>query len=137
MTAVKYYGELEFWFSLIKVSTIIFMIFVGFYIIFFGTFTAAPTGFSNIWSHGGFFPHGLAGMLMALCIVTASFQGVELIGITAGEADNPKKNLRKAIKNIIWRILIFYVGAVFVVITLYPWNELTLLGAPSLSPLPK
>ena len=131
MAAVKYYGEFEFWFSLIKISTIVVMIIVGLGVILFGFgYGGHSLGFSNLWSHDGFFPHGLTGMLTALCIVTASFQGIELIGITAGEAQHPKETLRKAIKNIIWRILIFYIGAIFIVITIYPWNELGMLGSP-------
>ena len=67
---------------------------------------------------------------MRYALVTASYQGVELIGITAGEAQNPKKTLRKATKNIIWRILIFYIGAIFVITTLFPWDQISTLGSP-------
>ncbi len=131
MAAVKYYGEFEFWFSLIKVSTIVVMIAVGLGLIFFGWGDGGKAiGLSNLWAHGGFFPNGVTGMLTALCIVTASFQGIELIGITAGEAHNPRETLRKAIQGIIWRILIFYIGAIFIVITIYPWNQLGMLGSP-------
>ncbi|WP_196593038.1 amino acid permease [Pectinatus sottacetonis] len=131
LTAVKYYGEFEFWFSIIKISTIVIMILLGFGIILFGIgYGGHPLGFSNLWSHGGFFPHGAKGMLTALCIVTASFQGIELIGITAGEAEQPQKTLRKAIQGIVWRILLFYIGAIFIVITIYPWNRLGMLGSP-------
>lgn len=131
MAAVKYYGEFEFWFAIIKVTTIVVMLVVGAMIILFGFGNnGVPVGFSNLWSHGGFFPHGIGGMLSAMCVVAAAFQGVELVGITAGEAQNPKETLRKATKNIVWRILIFYIGAIFVVITLYPWDELGMLGSP-------
>ena len=131
MAAVKYYGEFEFWFAIIKVTTIVAMLFVGAMVIVFGFGNGGvPLGFSNLWSHGGFFPHGLSGMLGAMCVVAAAFQGVELVGITAGEAQNPKETLRKATKNIVWRILIFYIGAIFIVITLYPWDELGMLGSP-------
>nr|WP_231038469.1 amino acid permease [Pectinatus haikarae] len=131
MAAVKYYGEFEFWFSIIKITTIIVMIIVGFGVILFGFgYGGQPLGFANLWSHGGFLPNGMSGMLTALCIVTASFQGVELVGITAGEAQNPRETLKKAIKGIVWRILIFYIGAIFIVITIYPWNQLDMLGSP-------
>lgn len=63
---------------------------------------------------------GWKGFLFALCIVVASYQGVELVGITAGEARNPQVTLRRAINNILWRILIFYVGAIFVIVTIFP-----------------
>ena len=131
MAAVKYYGDFEFWFAIIKVTTIVVMLVVGAMIILFGFGNnGVPLGFSNLWSHGGFFPNGFGGMISAMCVVAAAFQGVELVGITAGEAQNPKETLRKATKNIVWRILIFYIGAIFVVITLYPWDELGMLGSP-------
>lgn len=131
VAAVKYYGEFEFWFAIIKVTTIVVMLFVGVGIIFFGfSNNGEAVGLSNLWSHGGFFPNGIGGMLSALCVVAAAFQGVELVGITAGEAEQPKKTLRKAIKSIVWRILIFYIGAIFIVITIYPWNELSAIGSP-------
>ena len=92
MAAVKYYGEFEFWFAIIKVTTIVVMLVVGAMIILFGFGNnGVPVGFSNLWSHGGFFPHGIGGMLSAMCVVAAAFQGVELVGITAGEAQNRRK----------------------------------------------
>jgi len=131
LVSVKYYGEFEFWFALIKVVTIVAMLVVGLAIIFLGLGNAGqPLGIGNLYTHGGFFAGGWVGFLFALCLVTAAYQGVELIGITAGEAEDPKNTLRKAIKNIIWRILIFYVGAIFVIVTIYPWNEIGTIGSP-------
>ncbi|MBO3283302.1 amino acid permease [Paenibacillus sp. FSL M8-0228] len=131
LAAVKFYGEFEFWFAMIKIVAIIFMLVVGTGMIFFGLGNGGqPIGLSNLFSHGGFFAGGLKGFLFALCIVTAAYQGIEMVGITAGEAENPKTTLRKAIKNIIWRILIFYVGAIFVIVTIYPWNQIGEIGSP-------
>ncbi|GGF90450.1 amino acid permease [Paenibacillus albidus] len=131
LAAVKFYGEFEFWFAMIKVVAIGVMLVVGTGMIFFGLGNGGePIGLSNLYSHGGFFAGGLKGFLFALCIVTAAYQGIELVGITAGEAENPKVTLRKAIKNIIWRILVFYVGAIFVIVTIYPWNEVGEIGSP-------
>ncbi len=131
LTAVKYYGEFEFWFAIIKVVTIVAMLIIGFGLIFFGFGNAGqPIGISNLFDNGGFFAGGLEGFLFALCLVTASYQGVELVGITAGEAENPKETLRSAIKNIIWRILIFYIGAIFVIVSIYPWNQIGTIGSP-------
>lgn len=131
MASVKFYGEFEFWFSLIKVITIIAMLIIGFGLIFFGVGNnGVAIGLKNLTANGGFFAGGLKGWLFALCMVTASYQGVELIGITAGEAQDPKNTLRKATKNIIWRILIFYIGAIFVIVTIYPWNQISTLGSP-------
>lgn len=131
LAAVKFYGEFEFWFAIIKVVAISVLLIVGTGMIFFGLGNGGhPIGLSNLYSHGGFFAGGLKGFLFALCIVTAAYQGVELIGITAGEAENPKQTLKKAIKNIIWRILIFYAGAIFVIVTIYPWDQVGEIGSP-------
>lgn len=129
--AVKAYGELEFWFALIKIVTIICMIVIGAGMIFFGIGNRGiATGIHNLWSHGGFFPHGVKGILMSLQMVMFAYLGIEMIGVTAGEVRNPEKNISKAIDNVFWRILIFYVGALFVIMSIYPWNELGLKGSP-------
>lgn len=131
MAAVRFYGELEFWLAIIKVCTIIVMILVGLGIIFFGFGNSGvPIGFDNLIDHGGFFIGGWQGFLFALCIVVASFQGVEMIGIAAGEVTKPQRTLKRAINNILWRILIFYVGAIFVIVTLFPWDNLDTSGSP-------
>lgn len=129
--SVKVYGELEFWFALIKIVTIICMIVIGTGIILFGFGNGGvATGISNLWSHGGWFPNGFTGLLLSLQMVLFAYLGVELIGVTAGEAENPKKTLSKAIDNVFWRILIFYVGALFVMMAIYPWNEIGDKGSP-------
>jgi len=131
LAAVKYYGEFEFWFAMIKVVAIGVMLVIGTGLIFFGIGNGGhPIGFENLYINGGFFAGGWKGFIFALCIVTAAYQGVELVGITAGEAEDPQNTLRKAIKNIIWRILIFYVGAIFVIVTIYPWNQIGEIGSP-------
>lgn len=129
--AVKAYGELEFWFALIKIVTIIFMIISGFAMIAFGIGNGGiATGISNLWNHGGLFPNGIKGVLMSLQMVMFAFLGIEMIGITAGEAKNPKKTIAKAIDTVFWRILIFYVGALFVIMAIYPWEEIGTKGSP-------
>jgi len=131
LAAVRLYGEIEFWFAMIKVTTIIVMIVIGVGVIFFGLGNGGQAiGFSNLTEHGGFFAGGWKGFLTALCIVVASYQGVELIGITAGEAKNPQVTLRSAVGKVLWRILIFYVGAIFVIVTIFPWNEIGTTGSP-------
>ena len=119
---VKAYGEFEFWFAIIKVVAIIAMIVLGIALI--AGLGGNPTGISNLWSNGGFLPNGVWGMLSSLVVVMFAFGGVELIGITAGEAENPRKTIPKAINQVVYRILIFYVGALFVVFSLVPWNQL-------------
>ncbi|MBN0531048.1 amino acid permease, partial [Pseudomonas aeruginosa] len=100
-------------------------------VIFFGFGNGGHSiGFGNLTEHGGFFAGGWKGFLTALCIVVASYQGVELIGITAGEAKNPQVTLRSAVGKVLWRILIFYVGAIFVIVTIFPWDQIGSNGSP-------
>ena len=131
LISVRMFGELEFWFALIKVVTIVLMIIAGLGVILFGRGNGGrPVGISNLWTHGGFFTGGFTGFCFALSIVLGSYQGVELLGITAGEAENPQPTIVKAVKDTIGRILIFYVGAIFVIVAVYPWNQLSALGSP-------
>ena len=131
LAAVTAYGEFEYWFAMVKVVTIVLMIVGGVAMILFGIGNhGVATGISNLWSHGGFMPHGPQGVLMALQMVMFAYLGVEMIGLTAGEADNPSKSIPDAINSVFWRILIFYVGALFVILSIYPWNELGTHGSP-------
>ncbi|HEY0342388.1 MAG TPA: amino acid permease [Steroidobacteraceae bacterium] len=124
--AVRVFGELEFWFALIKVVTIVGLILGGSFVIFFHVGELGQTAsFSNLWSHGGFLPFGILGVLLTLQMVTFAYQGVELIGVTAGEAENPEVVLPKATNGITYRILIFYIGALLVIMSLVPWTELS------------
>ncbi|MCZ8515250.1 amino acid permease [Paenibacillus filicis] len=131
MIAVKAYGELEFWFALIKIVTVLFMIAIGIAMIAFGFGNGGVAlGFSNLWKHGGFFAHGATGVLMSLQMVMFAYLGIEMIGVTAGEVKNPTKTLTRAINNVFWRILIFYVGALTIIMSIYPWSEIGLTGSP-------
>ena len=131
LAAVKAYGEFEYWFAMVKVVTIILMIVGGSFMIVFGLGNhGVATGISNLWSHGGFMPNGAKGVLMAMQMVMFAYLGVEMIGLTAGEAENPTKSIPDAINSVFWRILIFYVGALFVILSIYPWNELGTHGSP-------
>lgn len=128
---VKAFGEFEFWLALIKVVAIIGMILVGLGIILFGFGNGGqPMGLDNLWAHGGFMPNGIEGILFSLVLVMFSFGGVELVGITAGEAKDPHKSIPSAINNVVWRILIFYIGALGIMMILYPWNEVGSNGSP-------
>ena len=109
---------------------------MGFGLIFFGIGNGGEAiGISNLWSNGGFFTGGFSGFFFALSLVVGAYQGVELIGITAGEAKDPKKTLTRAIQSTIWRILIFYIGAIFVIVTVYPWDQLSTIGSPFVATL--
>lgn len=131
LASAKAYATLEFWFAMIKVVTIILMILLGFAVILFGFGNGGhPVGFSNLWSHGGFFTGGLKGFFFSMAIIVGSYEGIELIGIPAGEVSDPHKAIVKSVKSVLWRILIFYVGAIFVIVTIYPWNKLDSIGSP-------
>ncbi len=131
LLAVRVFGELEFWFALVKVLTIVAFIAAGLVVIFFHLGELGATaGFANLYAHGGFLPFGIVGVLLTLQIVMFAYSGVELIGVTAGEAENPAVVLPRATNGIILRILIFYLGALVVIMSLVPWNELS----PSVSP---
>ncbi len=128
---VRLFGELEFWGSLIKVTALGLMIVFGLAILIFDIGPEGnPASFTNLWAHGGFLPHGLWGLLASLVVVTFSFGGTELIGITAGEAEHPETTIPHAVNMTISRILIFYVGAIFVLVCLYPWNLVGSKGSP-------
>lgn len=129
LISVSMFGEFEFWFAIVKVVAIIGMIVFGLFLIFSGI-NGEATGFKNLWIHGGFLPNGMIGLIFSLVPVMFSFGGIELIGITAGEADNPKKSIPKAINQVMWRILIFYVGALSVMMVIYPWNQVGADGSP-------
>jgi AAT family amino acid transporter len=131
LIAVKAYGELEFWFAIIKLVTIILMLAVGAGMIIFGFGNGGiPVGIRNLWDHGGFMPNGLKGILLSLQMVMFAYLGIEMIGVTAGEVKNPKRTLSRAIDSVFWRILIFYIGALFVIMSIYPWNEIGQKGSP-------
>jgi amino acid transporter, AAT family len=129
--AVKAYGEFEFWFAMIKVVTIVLMIAVSACVIAFGLGNNGHAeGLSNLWTHGGFAPHGVSGVLMSLQMVMFAYLGVEMIGLTAGEAASPEKCIPAAINSVFWRIVIFYIGSLFVILSIYPWNALGTQGSP-------
>lgn len=131
LASAKAYGRLEFWFAMIKVVTIIVMIIVGLMVIVLGFGNHwQPVGVSNLWSHGGFFPNGLKGFVFSMAVIAGSYQGIELLGITAGESASPRHAIVKSVKSVLWRILIFYIGAIFVIVSIYPWNQLNAVGSP-------
>ena len=131
LLTVKLFGELEFWFALIKVITIVALIIVGIVLLIIGFQTETGTvSLNNLWSHGGMFPNGVSGFLLSLQLVVFSFVGVELIGVTAAETANPKKNIPSAINKIPFRILLFYVGAIVVILCVNPWTQLDAASSP-------
>ncbi|MFJ3958523.1 amino acid permease [Arthrobacter sp. NPDC090010] len=128
---VSVFGELEFWFSLIKVVTIIAMIVGGIGLIVFGVSTGGvQPGLNHLVDHGGFAPFGVWGIVMSLGIVVFSFGGVETLGMTAGETGDPGKAIPKAVNSVPFRILIFYILSLGVMFCLFPWNQIGSQGSP-------
>lgn len=131
LATVKVFGEVEFWLSLFKVATIMVMIVAGFGIIFWGIGNGGQaTGISNLWIHGGFVPNGWIGVVLSLQVVMFAFGGIEIIGITAGEAKDPQVSIPRAINTVPLRILVFYVGTLFVIMSIYPWSQVGTNGSP-------
>ncbi|WP_330339702.1 amino acid permease [Streptomyces sp. NBC_00557] len=124
LISVKLFGELEFWFSMVKVTAIIGMILICAGILTIGFSDAGDTAsVSHLWSDGGFFPHGVGNTLMTLQMVMFAFLAVELVGVTAGESKDPKTVLPKAINTVPWRIAVFYVGALIMILSVVPWTN--------------
>ncbi|MEU5876280.1 amino acid permease [Spirillospora sp. NPDC047279] len=124
LISVKLFGELEFWFAMIKVAAIVMMILVGIAVLAFGFGDAGETAaVSNLWSHGGVFPEGVSPMLMTLQMVLFAYLGVELVGVTASEAKDPEKNIPRAINALPVRFALFYLGSLLVILSVVPWTE--------------
>ncbi|WP_345497716.1 amino acid permease [Nocardia callitridis] len=123
LISVRLFGEGEFWFSTIKIVAIIGMILLGIGVLIIGFGNAADPTVTNLWADGGVFPTGFGQSLLVLQIVLFAYVGVELVGVTAGEAREPRKTLRKAINTLPFRIGLFYVGALVVILSVSSWRN--------------
>lgn len=121
LTAVKNFGEFEFWFSAVKVTAIVAFLVLGVLGIL-GVFGDAP-GTRHLTGHGGFFPTGAAGLAAGLLTTISGFAGLETVTIAAAESDHPSRNVARAVRTAVWRIAVFYIGSMAVVVTLVPWNN--------------
>jgi D-serine/D-alanine/glycine transporter len=135
LVTVKLFGEIEFWFALIKILAIIGLILVGAFMVFtsFQSPSGAVASFSNIWSHGGMFPKGAMGFLAGFQIAMFAFVGVELLGTMAAETKDPEKNLPKAVNAIPTRIIIFYVLSLVMIMSVTPWIDIPADKSPFVS----
>ncbi|MDR3306204.1 MAG: amino acid permease [Endomicrobium sp.] len=139
---VKAYGEAEFLFSIVKIAAICAMIFAGAYILLFDTSLVPGATLKNLWqtatvgihtgdaSFSGFFPHGFIGLMAAFPTIIFAFDGLDTIGMTAAETADPKKNIPKATNQVVFRILIFYIGSLVVLLSLYHWSNLSISESP-------
>lgn len=128
--SVKSFGEAEFWFSIIKVITIIIFLIMGLLLIF-GIIGGEAIGFKNFTIGDAPFHNGILGLLGVLVVAGFSFGGTEVVAVTAGESDNPKESMPKAIKQVFWRILLFYIGSIFIIACIIPYTDPRLLNANS------
>lgn len=127
---VRNYGRFEFWFAAVKVFAIIAFLIVGACAIL-GLIPGVPaSGFGNLVAHGGFAPHGITGIAAALLIVVFAFGGTEVVAIAAAESDDPARNIRRIVREVMVRILVFYLGSILVIVAVQPWNDPTVLDGP-------
>ncbi len=126
---VRLYGEMEFWFALIKVLAIIAMIGFGLWLLFSGT-GGERASIDNLWRYDGFLATGWHGLILSLAVIMFSFGGLELIGITAAEASSPETTIPKAVNQVVYRILLFYIGSLVVLLALYPWVDIKANSSP-------
>jgi GABA permease len=132
--SVSSFGEFEFWFAGIKVATIVvFLVLATLFVL--GLWPGRHLDFSNLTSHGGFFPHGIGGVFAAIVVVIFSMVGAEVATIAAGETANPERAIQKATNAVAARIAIFFVGSVFLLVVLLPWNSLEVGASPYVAAL--
>ncbi|MDS0137791.1 MULTISPECIES: amino acid permease [unclassified Amycolatopsis] len=126
MVSVKLFGEMEFWFAIIKVAALVLFMVIGIFLLVTQTpIDGVAGGPQLIADHGGIFPSGLLPMVLIVQGVVFAYASVELVGVAAGETENPEKIMPKAINSIMWRILVFYVGSVVLLAMLLPWSSYT------------
>ncbi|MFD5737115.1 amino acid permease [Streptomyces sioyaensis] len=130
LISVGSFGEFEFWFAGIKVVAIVIFIVVGALAIFGLPPGDDPVGVANLTGHGGFLPHGPGAILSGMLLVVFSFMGSEIVTLAASEAPNPVQAVRKAVNSVIWRIALFYLGSIGVIVTLLPWNDKAVAKSP-------
>ena len=125
------FGEFEYWFALVKVVAILVFIVLGFALIF-GVGSSKAIGLSNLTAHGGFLPFGWKGVWLALTLAITSYMGVEVIAVTAGEAENPRESVPRAMRTILFRLVVFYVLAIGIMLAMTPWDQTgtTLTASP-------
>ncbi|WP_371796230.1 amino acid permease [Streptomyces sp. NBC_01718] len=129
LVSVSSYGEFEFWFAGIKVVAIAAFVVVGLLAVF-GLLPGSDnpgSGLAHLTDSGGFFPHGPGAILTGVLMVVFSFMGSEIVTLAAGESENPQRAVQKATNSVIWRIAVFYLGSIFIVLTLLPWNDASIL----------
>jgi GABA permease len=121
--SLRSFGEVEFWLASVKVAAIIVFIALGALFIF-GIWPNSTPGISHLWDVGGFAPNGVWPIISGVAIVIFSYFGTEIAVMAAAESEDPVRGVRQATNTIVWRILLFYVGSVFLIVSIVPWNGL-------------
>ncbi|MFI5780104.1 amino acid permease [Nocardia sp. NPDC051570] len=134
LISVRSFGEFEFWFASIKVAAIIvFLVLGALYVL--GMWPNGHGGLGNLTQHGGFVPNGVSGLLSAIVVVIFAFGGTEIVTLAAAESAEPGKAVARATSNVLWRVGLFYVASIFLVVTILPWNDAKVLTSPFVSAL--
>lgn len=123
LISLRSFGETEFWLASIKVLAIV--VFLGAGLLYtLGLWPGQGLSVDNLWSHGGFMPQGLGAVVSSVALVLFSYFGTEIAVMAAAESENPAKGIRQAANTVIWRVMMFYVGGVLVIVTVVPWDKL-------------
>ncbi|EYR62792.1 asparagine permease [Actinotalea ferrariae CF5-4] len=130
LRGVRSFGEFEYWFAALKVAVIVVFLVVGTLLVAGLLPDRDPVGLTNLVGEGGFAPQGLAGIAAGLLVVVFAFGGIEIITIAAAESDDPQRSIARAARTIVWRILLFYVGSVAIMVTVLPWTSEELVAGP-------
>jgi aromatic amino acid permease len=130
LAGVRRFGELEFWFALVKVAAIVVFLVVGVLLVAGLLPGTEPVGTANLLGHGGFAPMGVGGVAAGLLVVVFAFGGIEIVAIAAAEARDPQQAVGRATRTILWRILLFYVGSVAIMVLVLPWDAPVLQQGP-------
>jgi AAT family amino acid transporter len=123
LTGVRNFGEFEFWFALLKVAAIVIFLLVGAALLLGWLPQAASPGLSHFTADGGFAPHGMGGIATGLFVVAFAFGGTEIVSVAAAETRDPARSVGRAVRTVVWRILVFYIGSIFVIAAVIPWNS--------------
>ncbi|GAA0329186.1 amino acid permease [Streptomyces olivoreticuli] len=124
LSAVKNFGEFEFWFATLKVGAIVLFLGLGLLAIFGVLPDTDAVGMGNLTGKGGFLPNGWSGVISGVLAVVFAFGGLEVVTIAAAESDDPARAVGRAVRSAVWRILFFYVGSMLVIVTLLPWSSI-------------
>jgi GABA permease len=132
LLSVRSYGEAEFWFASIKVAAIVVFLVAGALFVF-GGWPGAHAGLPHLTADGGFMPNGIVPVLTGAVAATGFYFGAEIVTIAAAESAEPEKAIAETTQSVIWRVLVFYIGSIFLVVALVPWNDTVRMSRPYVS----